>query len=125
MFSNEDIVLFKGITERPADADDVAVIIKTSNINWDLVLGECILQSKKRAWHGALLNKLYEIKEKHGITAPITKQLQRLYERTELLIWYREKLNDGKTHEQIIQELKKREFTKKDLTQLEEDLKNQ
>ncbi len=123
MFSNEDLVLFKGITERQADVDDVATIAKTVKIDWNIILQECILQSEKRPWHGALLDKLHEIHEKHKVISPIVKELQNLYERSLLLQFYKDKLEDGKSHKEILRELKVRGFTEKEIKQLEKDLK--
>lgn len=125
MFSNEDIVLFKGITQRSADVDDIAVIVTSlgPNMNWDVVLQESVLQSEKRPWHGPLLDKLREIDKNYKITAPIIDQLQELYYVAFLLQYYKMKKEEGKTHEEIIAIIKAEGATEKELKQLERDLK--
>ncbi len=125
MFSSEDLILFKGITDRPADTEDVSTIIKSAKVNWDVVLEECTLQSKKRAWHGSLLNKINEIEEKDKLTIPITKELQKLSDRAILAQFYKDKREEGKRHEEILKELKARGFTESEINQLEKDLHTQ
>ena len=122
MFSNEDLILFKGITDRPADTEDVSTIIKSAQVNWEVVLAECVLQSKKRPWHGSLLNKIYEIEEKDKLIVPIRAELQSLADRAILVQFYKDKREEGKSHEEIIVRLKKDGFTESELNQLEKDL---
>ena len=43
--SNEDMFLMKGMTERDRDLEDMALIAR-SDINYDIVLEECMNQSK-------------------------------------------------------------------------------
>ncbi|MEM3555970.1 MAG: hypothetical protein QXF56_04600 [Candidatus Micrarchaeia archaeon] len=76
--SNEDVVLFKGVTQRPDDVNDIAAIVRTSGVDWGIILDECVLQSRKKLWYGLLYDKLVELKEKHGIDAPIKKKLLEL-----------------------------------------------
>ncbi|MCX6777657.1 MAG: hypothetical protein NT157_02120 [Candidatus Micrarchaeota archaeon] len=116
MLSNEDIVLFKGITERSGDADDIAAIVRTSRIDWDLILGECVLQSEQEPWYGRLCDKLVEIKEKHGIDAPITKQLLKLDRESILREKYESMLQEGMNRRKALADLRKRGFTKKELS---------
>jgi hypothetical protein len=117
--SNEDVVLFKGITERPDDANDIAAIIRTAKINWDIILEECKLQSKNRAWYGSLYNKLAEIKERHGIDSPITKHLLKLDKEILLRGAYEDLLANGLSRDSAFAALKKQGFTKRELSALE------
>jgi len=115
MVSNEDVILFKGITERLDDADDIAAIIRSAAINWDIIVKECAAQSKARAWYGPLYNKLTEIQEKHGMTIPVTKQLQKLDKRAALREAYERRTGQGLTPAQAISELAKLGFKKKEI----------
>ena len=113
--SNEDIVLFKSVTERTDDTNDVASIVGTSKINWQIILDECKQQSKERIWFGSLLNKLAELKEKHGIDAPITAELNKLDKANLLREAYNRRFHAGAERGKAISELKKIGFAKRDL----------
>lgn len=122
IISNEDIILFKGITEREDDADDIASIIRSSKINWQMILKECIKQSKKKMWYGILLDKLYKIKEKHGIDSPIIEQVEELYRKNLIKNKISIFINEGMKKEEIIIEFKRRGFTTKELNIIKEQL---
>jgi len=76
--SKGDIFLFKGITERSVDLDDMRVIGE-SGLDWDVVFEECLYQSKisGRLWETALYANLVDLREIHGIRSPIEKRLRR------------------------------------------------
>jgi len=116
MVSNEDIILFKGITERPGDADDMAVIVWMSKINWNLILNECIYQSRKRSWYGLFYDKLSEIRERHGIDAPIKKQLLKLDREFILKEAYENLRKESMTREKALEILRRKGFTKNELS---------
>lgn len=78
MLSNEDIVLFKSMTQRLDDLRDIAIIVRSSDFNWNTVLEECKAQSTRKPFLVFLLEKLWELKEQEGIDAPITKQLEKM-----------------------------------------------
>jgi len=113
--SNTDIVLFKSITERSDDAADIASIVRSSKVDWQAVLNECKMQSKDRPWYGALLNKLYEIKDKHGINAPIAKQVEELYKASLIQHKVSQLQEGGMAKEEIRAELKRRGFTDREI----------
>jgi len=46
VISPEDILLSKSMTDRIGDREDAFSIIKETNINWDVVIKECIWQSE-------------------------------------------------------------------------------
>lgn len=75
--SKEDIFLFKGITERSMDLDDMRVIAE-SGLDWDVVFEECLYQSKTsgRLWENALYANLVDLREVHGIKSPIENRLR-------------------------------------------------
>jgi hypothetical protein len=76
--AKEDIFLFKGITEREADLDDMRLLAE-SGLNWDIINRECQNQSTStgRLWENALYQKLIDLREKHHIEAPIEKTLRK------------------------------------------------
>lgn len=76
--SKEDIFLFKGVTERSVDLDDMRVIAE-SGLHWDVLFKECLYQSKTsgRLWENALYGNLVDLREVHGIKSPIEKRLRR------------------------------------------------
>lgn len=75
--SKEDIFLFKGITEREADLDDMRLLAE-SGLDWLVVKNECIYQSNYsgRLWEDALVQKLIDLRERYGIRSPIEKELR-------------------------------------------------
>ena len=114
MVSNEDVLLFKGITERPADVTDMAEIIRLANINWNVLLQECRNQSKTRAWYGSLYNKMLELEER-GIAPPITKTLEELDKKATLRAAYQLRITRGLNRASAVEELVKLGFTEKEI----------
>jgi hypothetical protein len=74
LMAPEDIFLFKGVTDREADLDDMRVLAE-AGIDWDTVKEECMLQERRRIWEDFLANKLLELRERYGIESPIIKGL--------------------------------------------------
>jgi hypothetical protein len=79
--SKEDIFLFKGITEREADLDDMRLLAE-SGLDWQVVENECAHQSDAsgKIWEDALLQNLIDLREKYHIRSPIEKKLRRIAE---------------------------------------------
>lgn len=79
--SKEDIFLFKGITEREADLDDMRLLAE-SGLDWKVIERECRNQSvlSGRLWENALYQNLVELREKHRISSPIEKTLKKIVE---------------------------------------------
>lgn len=77
--SKEDIFLFKGITEREADLDDMRLLAE-SGLEWKVVEQECRRQSisSGRLWENALLQNLADLRDKHKIRSPIERTLERI-----------------------------------------------
>lgn len=115
LVSNEDVILFKGITERARDADDIAAVVRSSKIDWSIILEECKAQSGMEKWYGLLYNKFVEIKEKHRISAPITRKLLRLAKQSALEEAYERLLRSDAPKQKAIKELQKRGFSRKEL----------
>jgi hypothetical protein len=81
MVSKEDIFLFKGVTEREADEDDMRLLAE-SGLYWTVIEKECGDQSaiSGRLWEGALLDSLIDLREKYKIQSPIEKSLRKTAE---------------------------------------------
>ena len=124
LLSNEDIVLFKGITERPRDIDDIAAIIKDSvqkggDFDWDAIKSECELQAEHLKIEGHLYNRLHELFAKHQIRAPLMAWLRKRDIRNLLHESYRTRSEKGLSHEEIIEQFKKEGFSKTEIKMLE------
>jgi hypothetical protein len=80
--SKEDLFLFKGITEREADLDDIRILAQ-SGLNWEIISQECKRQSQASGvcWEDALYQNLIDLKAKYGIESPIEKPLRKVAER--------------------------------------------
>jgi predicted transcriptional regulator len=81
MVSKEDIFLFKGITEREADKDDMRLLAE-SGLDWKVIEKECRDQSvlSGRLWECALLDNLVDLRKKYKIRSPIEKNLRKIAE---------------------------------------------
>jgi len=79
--SKEDIFLFKGITEREADLDDMRLLAE-SGLDWQVIKNECVYQSNTsgRLWEDALLQNLIDLRERYNIRSPIEKKLRKIAE---------------------------------------------
>lgn len=79
--SKEDIFLFKGITERDADLDDMRLLAE-SKVDWKIVENECHNQSNYsgQIWENALYGNLVDLREKHKIRSPIERNLEKVIE---------------------------------------------
>ncbi len=117
--SNEDVILLKGITNRTRDTDDIAAVTRTAKVDWGIVLGECRNQSSSRQWYGSLLNKLQELKDRHGIDIPIANELEKLDELSLLKEAYARRKAKGWSHAQAVEELRKHGATDNELSQAE------
>ena len=118
MFSNEDVVLFKSITERIDDANDIAAIVRQSGVDWDVLLEEATQQSGERKWYGSLYNKLLQLSEIHGIQPPITDAVEKLFNRDTLQEAFKRRLQKGLTRKQALADLRKLGFSQKELSEI-------
>lgn len=124
LISNEDITIFKGITERPRDIDDIAAIIKNAEqrekgFNWDHIQSECENQAEHLKIEGQLYNRFLELFEKYQIKAPIMNWLKRKDIHNILKEAYETRKEKGLSHEQIVEQFKKDGFTKKEIEFIE------
>jgi len=77
LLSLTDIFLFKSITEREGDLEDVAVIGKQADLDWDEIFEEIKTQEActGQLFSFAVLDTLDILEKRHEIIAPITARL--------------------------------------------------
>ncbi|MBS3067943.1 hypothetical protein J4450_04530 [Candidatus Micrarchaeota archaeon] len=121
LISNEDIALFKGITERPRDIDDISLLINADrrNFNWNTIKEECASQKEHLKIEGHLYNRLLELFEKYQIRAPILSWLKNRDKKDILHDVYEHRLKEGFTHDQIVEQFIKDGFSKKEIAVLD------
>lgn len=116
LLSNEDITLFKAITDRPRDIDDIRLLIEGKpDFDWKIIKNECIKQAEHLKIEGHLYNRLLELLEKYQIRAPILSWLKNRDKKHLLKDAYDNRLEKGFTHEQIIEQFTKDGFSKSDM----------
>lgn len=77
LVSNEDIFLFKSITDREKDVDDCYSLIGVG-LNWEVIKRELWGQEGKALWRFWLYEQLSRIKNKYRITTPIESYIWNL-----------------------------------------------
>jgi hypothetical protein len=80
LVSPEDVFLFKSVTERAGDLDDMALLAERG-LDWDVILGECLHQSRDVILEAFLAIRLQELEEAKGIVSPIKATLETLAEK--------------------------------------------
>ena len=77
LLSLTDIFLFKSITEREGDLEDVALIGKQADLDWEEIFEEIKTQEAHTGqfFSFAVLDTLDVLDERHDIVAPITERL--------------------------------------------------
>lgn len=80
LVSPEDIFLFKSVTERAGDLDDMA-LLSERGLDWNVILEECIRQSGEVILESYLAVRLQELEDEKGIVSPIRKNLEDITER--------------------------------------------
>jgi hypothetical protein len=106
--SKEDIFLFKGITEREADLDDMRILAE-SGLDWKTIKQECQNQTLLSGvlWESALYQNLLDLKEKYHIESPIEKPLRNAAERKLIEITLTNEIKKGNnTIKNISQKIK-------------------
>ena len=119
--SKEILFLFKGITERDADLDDMRILAQ-SGLNWEIISQECKRQSEVSGvcWEDALYQNLRDLKAKYGIESPIEKTLRKVAERKIIEITLLKQIQKGNhTVKSIAQEIKEpQSFVREELKRL-------
>lgn len=79
LISPEDIFLFKSMTERAGDLDDMA-LLSERGLDWQVILDECKRQSGDVILESFLAVRLQELEEEKGIVSPIRAELEAITE---------------------------------------------
>lgn len=106
LMSPEDVFLFKGMTERAADLEDMRILVE-QDLDWKIILDECQKQEGEKIWEAFLLVKLEELQDKYGIRAPIKRKLRQLSEQKLIKDMILSFLGDGKTYKELSDQIQK------------------
>jgi hypothetical protein len=112
--SDEDVVLFKGITERNQDLDDIENIVSSTSVDWEIIFKECKDQSKERIWYGPLYDKLAAISQRN-VPIPILDRLLKLDDMAIVREAFEAQLKKGLSRKEARAALMEREFTKEEI----------
>lgn len=89
--SKEDIFLFKSITPRKADLEDMNMLIQ-AGLDFDAILKEISVQkelTRRELWIPLIKEKLDKLNDMYGVVVPIKKQIDEMtgeiYKKLELL----------------------------------------
>lgn len=107
LMSPEDVFLFKGMTERSADLEDMRILVE-QGLDWKIILDECLKQEGERIWEAFLLVKLDELQEKYGIRAPIKVKLRQISEQKLFKDMVLSFLDDWKTFKELSDHIQKK-----------------
>ncbi len=96
LLSDEDIFLFKGMTERERDLEDMLTILRRG-LDYRIVLDECAKQRSGSAiWEAFLVEKLGEMEKRYGISLPWKKALMKTAESAVMESIILSKIREGK-----------------------------
>lgn len=111
LISREDIMLFKGITERAGDFEDMEAIAK-EGVDWDIVRDEVFAQGGERSWEGLLYNRLHELRERYKINVPILRDLLKRDRENIVKEYLHKLLSSGKnSQKEIIADFREKGFS--------------
>ncbi len=96
LLSDEDIFLFKGMTERERDLEDMLALLR-KGLDYRIVLDECAKQrSDSGIWEAFLVEKLDEMEKKYGVSLPWKKELMKTAESVVMESIILSKIREGK-----------------------------
>jgi hypothetical protein len=103
LLSLTDIFVFKSITEREGDLEDVALIAQQADLDWEGIFEEIKTQEDRtgRFFSFAVLDTIDVLEERYDIVAPITDRLVSYCLENALLV----SLEEPKTIEDLREEL--------------------
>jgi hypothetical protein len=107
LMSPEDIFLFKGMTERTADLEDMRILVE-QGLDWKVILDECQGQVGERIWEAFLLVKLEELQDKYGIHVPIKGKLRQISEQRLLRNMIISFLGEVRTYKELSDHIQKK-----------------
>src|SRR3989338_4456609 len=71
LVANEDILLFKALTDRPGDLPDIRALMEAQIIDWEGVIAECVSQHKKETrWIFWFYEQLCRLEDAESIPVP-------------------------------------------------------
>ena len=110
--SIEDIFLYKSITSRPRDLDDMEILARTAGLNWSHIENEARNQPTPWKWIGRLYGRLLELEEKSGIVVPIMRKLKEEAEDAQAIELILGFLEEGPvSKDNVIERIGEAEFT--------------
>ncbi len=92
--SIEDIFLFKSITDRPADLDDMVALIQL-DLDWKVIENEIRAQPESWRWITRLYLRMIELKSSFSIVSPLLRDMQTEAEISAAIGILLAKLDDG------------------------------
>jgi len=72
LMSREDIALFKSITERESDLEDIRTLTE-AGLDWNIVEDECLNQEDSGYWADLILVKMANLNENYGINIRLNR----------------------------------------------------
>jgi len=105
LVSNEDIFLFKSITDREKDVDDCMTLVN-EDLNWEKIKGELHRQEKRALWRFWVYEQLCRIRNKYG---------EIIYENFFNYIWGLVKEKWDEKPKDFMEDIKDERFEKEDV----------
>ncbi len=119
LLSKEDIFLFKGITERERDLEDMHILY-LQGLDFEVIKEEIKWQSENSniAWIAYLFQRLMRLQEDYGIVVPNIKEIEKMAEEDAAISLILEKINRRSyTIEELAKEMQQDENWIKKLAQ--------
>lgn len=111
LLSKEDVFLFKGITERERDLEDMHILY-LHGLDFRIIKEEIKWQSENSstAWIAYFYERLVKLQEEYGITIPDIKEIEKMAEEDTAISLILERVERGRyTIEKLAKELKEEE----------------
>lgn len=71
LVSNEDILLFKAVTDREQDLIDIRSLLDATDIDWDIIVKECVSQHKEETkWIFWFYEQICRLEDKDNFPIP-------------------------------------------------------
>ena len=119
LLSKEDVFLFKGITERERDLEDMHTLY-LQGLDFEIIKEEIKWQSENSgiAWIAYFFQRLMRLQEEYGIIVPNIKEIEKMAEEDAAISLILEKIHRRKyTMEELVEELKEDENWIRELIQ--------
>lgn len=119
LLSKEDVFLFKGITERERDLEDMNILYM-QGLDFEIIKEEIQRQSEHStiAWIAYFYERLVKLQEEYGIVVPGIKEMEKMAEEDAAVSLILEKLDHGiYTLKELVEELQEDENWMRELIQ--------